>query len=75
MPYLSDTLSVSPAEAFGMLVRVLRVYHEDDALPAKVFMRNLIGPPSPIPDKPEQSDVNSAELLKSLRLIVEAYAT
>jgi hypothetical protein len=65
----SDTLSVSPAEAFGMLVRVLRVYHEDGALPEKVFMRNVIGPTSPIPEKPEQDDVNSAELLKSLRLI------
>jgi hypothetical protein len=29
--YVSDTLSVSPAEAFGMLVRVLRVYHEAGA--------------------------------------------
>jgi hypothetical protein len=70
--YVSDTLSVSPAEAFGMLVRVLRVYHEEGALPEKVFMRNLIGPTSPIPDKPEQGDVNSAQMLKSLRLIDRA---
>ena len=70
--YVSDTLSVSPAEAFGMLVRVLRVFHEDGALPEKVFMRNVIGPTSPIPDQPEEFDVNSAEVLKSLRLIDRA---
>ncbi len=70
--YVSDTLSVSPAEAFGMLVRILRVYHEGGALPAKVFMRNLIGPTSPIPNKTDQRDVSSAELLKSLRLIDRA---
>ena len=70
--YVSDTLSVSPAEAFGMLVRVLRVYHEAGTLPKKVFMRNVIGPTSPIPDQPEQGDVSSAELLKSLRLIDRA---
>ncbi len=70
--YVSDTLSVSPAEAFGMLVRVLRVYHQGGALPEQVFMRNLIGPTSPIPDTSEQGDINSEELLKSLRLIDRA---
>ena len=70
--YVSDTLSVSPAEAFGMLVRVLRVYHEDGALPEKVFMRNVIGPTSPIPEKLGQGNTNSESLLKSLRLIDRA---
>ena len=67
--WVSDTLSVSPAEAFGMLVRVLRVYHENGELPKKVFMRNVTGPTAPIPNKPEQGDVSAAEVLKSLRLI------
>ena len=67
--YVSNTLSVSPAEAFGMLVRVLRVYHENGALPEKVFTRNLIGPTSSIPDKPEQGHATSAAMLKSLPLI------
>jgi len=70
--YVTDTVSVSPAEAFGILVRVLRGYHENGELPAKVFMRNVIGPTSPIPRQPDQGDVSSAELLKSLRLIDRA---
>lgn len=70
--YVSETLSVSPAEAFGMLVQVLRVYHEDGALPKKVFMRNVIGPTSPIPEKLGQGNVKSETLLKSLRLIDRA---
>ncbi|GEM_PF-1682919 len=70
--YVSDTLSVSPAEAFGMLVRVLRIYHEDGVLPEKVFMRNVIGPTSPLPVKPGQGSANSTAMLKSLRLIDRA---
>lgn len=67
--YVSDTLSVSPAEAFGMLVRVLRIYHEQGVLPEKVFMRNVIGPTSPLPEKPWQGEANTTALLKSLRRI------
>jgi hypothetical protein len=70
--YVGDTLSVSPAEIFGMLVRVLRVYHEDGALPELVFMRNVIGPTAPISDSSEQVDVNKAELLASLQRIDRA---
>jgi hypothetical protein len=70
--YVSDRYSVSPAEAFGMLVQVLRAYHEDGALPEKVFMRNVIGPTSPIPEKPGQGNANSAAMLSSLRRIDRA---
>ena len=55
-----------------MLVRVLRIYHENGALPEKVFMRNVIGPTSPIPDKLGQGDADSTAMLKSLRLIDRA---
>jgi len=51
---------------------VLRVYHEDGALPEKVFMRNVIGPTSSIPEKPGPGDVNPAAMLRSLRLIDRA---
>jgi len=70
--YVSDTLSVSPAEAFGMLVRVLRIYHEEGVLPQKVFMRNVIGPTSPIPEKPGQGYASTTAILKSLPLIDRA---
>ncbi len=70
--YVNDTLSVSPAEAFGMLVRVLRVYHEDGALPQQVFMRNVIGPTSPISNMAEKADANTADLLASLQAIDRA---
>ena len=67
--YVNDTLSASPAEAFGMLVRVLRIYHEDGALPQQVFMRNVIGPTSPISNMAEKADANTADLLASLQAI------
>jgi len=67
--YVSDRYSVSPAEAFAMLVQVLRAYHEDGALPEKVFMRNVIGPTAPIPEKPGQGDAKASAMLDSLRLI------
>lgn len=67
--YVTDTYSVSPAEAFTMLVQVLRIHHEDGALPEKVFLRNVIGPTAPIPETPGQGDANTVAILKSLRLI------
>jgi hypothetical protein len=70
--YVSDALSVSPAEAFGMLVRVLRTYHEDGALPEKVFMRNVIGPTSPIPERLGEGAVRSSAVLEALRSIDRA---
>lgn len=70
--YVSDTYSVSPAEAFAMLVQVLRIYDEDGALPEKVFMRNVIGPTAPVPDNPGQVDARASAMLKSLRLIDRA---
>ena len=50
--YGTDTLSVSPAEVFGVVIRVLRVWHETGHLPAKVFVRNLIGPRAPVAEEP-----------------------
>lgn len=70
--YVSDALSVSPAEAFGMLVRVLRTYHEDGALPEKVFMRNIIGPTSLIPERLEDGTERSSSVFKTLRSIDRA---
>lgn len=70
--YVSDTLSVSPAEAFGMLVRVLRTHHEDGALPEKVFMRNVIGPTSLIPEKLGNGAVRSSSVFKTLQSIDRA---
>jgi len=67
--YVSDKLSVSPAEAFGMLVRVLRTYHEDGALPEKVFMRNVIGPTSLIPEGLGHGVVRSPSVFEALRSI------
>lgn len=70
--YVDDTLSVSPAEAFGMLVRVLRAYHEDGAMPEQVFMRTVIGPTSLIPEKPADCTVRSSSVFEALRLIDRA---
>ncbi len=70
--YVGDALSVSPAEAFGMLVRVLRTYHEDGALPEKVFMRNVIGPTSLIPDTLKDGMVRSSAIFQALRSIDRA---
>lgn len=47
--YSTDTLSVSPAEAFGVVVRVLRSRFENGHFPERVFVRNLIGPRAPVP--------------------------
>jgi len=65
--YVSDKLSVSPAEAFGMLVRVLRTYHEDGALPERVFMRNVIGPTSLMPEGLGDGMVRSSSVFEALR--------
>jgi len=70
--YVSDTLSVSPAEAFGMLVRVLRAYHENGALPDKVFMRNIIGPTSLMPDKLADCAARSSSVFEALRSVDRA---
>ena len=55
-----------------MLVQVLRVYHEDGALPDKIFMRNVIGPTSPIPEKPGEGEAPTVSVFKSLRLMDRA---
>lgn len=65
--FVGDTLSVSPAEAFGMFVRVLRVFHEEGALPDRVFMRNVIGPTAPIPERLEGGVARASSVLKTLR--------
>ena len=70
--YVSDTLSVSPAEAFGMLVRVLRTYHEDGTLPDRVFMRNVIGPTSLIPERVGVGAVRSSSVFEAMRSIDRA---
>jgi hypothetical protein len=60
--YSTDSVSVSPAEAFGVVVRVLRVWREKGHLPAHVFVRNLIGPRAPVPHALPDKTVSTGEL-------------
>lgn len=64
--YATPTCSLSPAEAFGVVVRLLRVWSETGVLPPRVFVRNLIGPRAPLP--PARADRPAAleEIRKSL---------
>lgn len=39
-----DTVSISPAESFGLFVRVLRIYQETNNWPDRIAMRSLLGP-------------------------------
>lgn len=42
--YATPRFSLSPAEAFGVVARMLRVRAETGRFPERVFVRNLIGP-------------------------------
>lgn len=59
--YVADGYSISPAEAFGVMARLLRVWRETNRLPERVFVRNLIGPRAPVPEaEPElQAEVRA----------------
>jgi len=70
--YVMDTLCVSPAEAFAMLVRVLRTHHEEGVLPQRVFMRNVIGPTSFMPEKLSGGTVRTSSLLNALKAVDRA---
>ena len=67
--YATDSVSLSPAESLGILVRALRHWHETGRLPAQVFVRSLIGPRAPIPEPLPDRTVSSAELWASLTKI------
>ena len=67
--YVRGPLSASPAEVFGMLVRVLRTFHEDGAAPDRVYMRNLIGPTARIPHGTADAAVRTQAVLGALRTI------
>ncbi len=67
--YVRPPLSVSPAEAFGVLVRVLRAYHEDGATPERVYMRNLMGPTAQLPHGLADGEVRTQTVLQALHTI------
>jgi hypothetical protein len=67
--YVRPPLSASPAEMFGVLVRALRVCHEDGATPERVYMRNLIGPTAQLPHGLADGEVRTRTVLESLRRI------
>jgi len=48
--YVTVGYSISPAEAFGVMARVLRGWRATNRLPERVFVRNLIGPRAPVPE-------------------------
>jgi len=64
--YSTATLSLSPAEAFGVLIRVLRTWHETGHLPTKAFVRTVIGPLAPIPEQRADVTAKTSEILKTL---------
>lgn len=67
--YATTTFSVSPAEAFGIVVRILRTWRETGKLPTKVFARKIIGPKAPIPTGLPDKTVRASELLDAVAKI------
>lgn len=64
--YATTAFSVSPAEAYGILVRVLRTWRETGKLPSRVFARKIIGPKAPIPAGLPDKAVRTEDLLNVL---------
>lgn len=60
--YVADGYSISPAEAFGVMARLLRVWRETNRLPERVFVRNLIGPRAPVPESGPEVKVEARAL-------------
>lgn len=67
--YVTDDLSLSPAEAFGLIVRALRGWGETGEFPPGLFVRNLIGPRSPVSGGRPARTVMTAELMERLPAI------
>lgn len=67
--YATAQRSVSPAEAFGLLVRVLRVWSETGQLPSRVFVRNVIGPTGPIAKHGADRKVQYADFRTALPIV------
>ena len=42
--YVTDTFALSPAEAFGLFVRALRLWQGNGVLPGTVCVRDILGP-------------------------------
>jgi hypothetical protein len=67
--YSTHSISLSPAEAFGIVVRVLRTWRETGKLPGNVFVRKLIGPHAPIPAGLADRAVKPEALLEAVAKI------
>lgn len=61
--------ALSPADCFGLFVRVLRRWRETGALPAKVFARNLLGPCAPLVTGRPERPAAAADLVGLLGLV------
>lgn len=67
--YATPECSLSPAEAFGVMARLLRVWSETGRLPPEVFVRNLIGPRAAVPELGTDRTAALGELQKLLPML------
>ncbi len=63
---ITGNLTVSPAEAFALFVRTIRSYRDSGKMPDKVFMRNVIGPVSLIPERLSDAKIGTDAIFQRL---------
>lgn len=65
--FVTDEISLSPAEAFSLFVRALRIWRENGALPETICVRDALGPLSPSLASDSGVTVPVAPFLDALR--------